>query len=130
MLAGVMGAPGRPASSRKPSSVYRGVHKRVGTEKWCAQLMKDGKECHLGYFEVEADAARTYDAKARLVRPSSMWQVLRLPAFFILVAQAAVLPWQGDTCLPALFCCVATLVNLQRYCCYAAVGQQGCSQLS
>jgi len=45
-------------------SIYKGVtfHKR--NNKWMAQIRINGKIIHLGYFDVETEAAKAYNAKA------------------------------------------------------------------
>lgn len=46
-------------------SRFKGVSKIKGSEKWRAQIMKDGKKFNLGSFEEEELAAKVYDKKAR-----------------------------------------------------------------
>lgn len=46
-------------------SQYKGVTWHHPSNKWKAQIMKDGKNYHLGYFEVEEDAALAYQTKAQ-----------------------------------------------------------------
>ena len=52
-------------------SIYVGVNWDHRWEKWKARIMIDGKMRHLGYFELEADAAAEYDkfAKANPGKP-------------------------------------------------------------
>lgn len=58
------------ANSRKwpaCSSTFKGVwwHKRM--KRWIAVISVEGRTIHLGYFELETDAARQYNAVAFLV---------------------------------------------------------------
>lgn len=46
------------------SSEYRGVSWHKPGKRWCANIRYNDKLIYLGLFDVEADAARTYDAKA------------------------------------------------------------------
>ena len=46
-------------------SKYKGVTWFKRDNKWKAQIMKDGKNYHLGYFADELDAALAYDKAAR-----------------------------------------------------------------
>ena len=48
-------------------STYRGVSWNTSNNKWIAFIHEDGKQKHLGYFKVEKEAARAYDAAARLL---------------------------------------------------------------
>ena len=47
------------------SSKYKGVYWYKRYQKWKAQIGKDGKMIHLGYFDSERDAAKAYDSKAK-----------------------------------------------------------------
>lgn len=47
------------------SSQFKGVQLFRRTGKWRARIKIDGLEHHLGYFMVEADAARAYDGQTR-----------------------------------------------------------------
>lgn len=49
------------------TSVFKGVSWHESRHKWTAQLTVRGVKQHLGYFAVETDAARAYDAAARQV---------------------------------------------------------------
>lgn len=55
------------ANSRKGkwSSRYKGVSWCKRTKRWRANIMVDGRQPSLGYYDVEEDAARAYDAAAR-----------------------------------------------------------------
>lgn len=47
------------------TSKYKGIHWKVNRGKWIAQIKKDGVKVHLGSFDDEIEAAKTYDAKAK-----------------------------------------------------------------
>ena len=47
------------------SSMFKGVSFHKQTGQWKAQIKKDGKNIHIGYFRTEEAAARAYDAKAK-----------------------------------------------------------------
>lgn len=47
------------------SSVYKGVSYKTSSGKWVARIMLDGKCKHLGYFEVEIEAAKAYNFAAK-----------------------------------------------------------------
>jgi len=58
----------RNTLSRKSSelrSKYKGVYKSKGERKWSAQIRKNGRQIHIGYFWDEVEAALAYDEKAR-----------------------------------------------------------------
>jgi hypothetical protein len=46
------------------SSLYKGVYWNKATGKWMAYIKVDGAQKHLGLFQDEASAARTYDIAA------------------------------------------------------------------
>ena len=46
------------------SSQFKGVARHKGTGKWRAYVNFDGKQCNLGLFETEAEAAEAYNRKA------------------------------------------------------------------
>jgi hypothetical protein len=48
------------------SSQYLGVAWRKSAAKWVAQIQTDGRKKFLGQFADEAEAARAYDAAARM----------------------------------------------------------------
>jgi hypothetical protein len=50
------------------ASGYRGVYlyNQKGWQRWIAGVTVDGKRIHLGYFTSKEDAARAYDAEARV----------------------------------------------------------------
>jgi hypothetical protein len=48
------------------SSQYKGVYFNKPSNKWQAQITINGKTKHIGYFENEKDAARTYNESAIL----------------------------------------------------------------
>ena len=52
------------AKKKVPVSIFRGVSR--AKNKWWAQISISGKKKYLGTFDLEADAARAYDAKARI----------------------------------------------------------------
>jgi hypothetical protein len=47
------------------TSRYRGVSWYARLNKWMAQINANGRRIHLGVFDDEVDAAKTYDAAAR-----------------------------------------------------------------
>jgi hypothetical protein len=56
----------RNTQRRAPhGSKFKGVTRIKGTDKWRAQIMKDGKKFNLGCFLSEEFAAKVYDAAAR-----------------------------------------------------------------
>lgn len=56
---------GKNKRSSKGSSRFKGVslHKRIN--KWMASITMNYKKIHLGYFETEEQAAKSYDLKAK-----------------------------------------------------------------
>ena len=48
------------------SSQFKGVDWRKGENKWRVRIGYDGASHHLGYFDDECDAARAYNAEARI----------------------------------------------------------------
>ena len=47
------------------SSKYKGVNWRKNRKKWRAEICKDYKHIHIGYFDSEIEAAEAYDKKAK-----------------------------------------------------------------
>ncbi len=52
-------------TTRKTSSIYKGVNWQKHAKKWEACLRYDYGRIHLGYYDNEIDAAKAYDNKAR-----------------------------------------------------------------
>lgn len=52
---------------RDGKSRFKGVCLNVGNRKWQASICLSGKQCNLGYFADEEDAALAYDAAARFI---------------------------------------------------------------
>ncbi len=54
--------------ANKGSSKYKGVNYDKAHQKYRATLCHNGGKIHLGYFENESDAAKAYDAAAKIYR--------------------------------------------------------------
>jgi hypothetical protein len=52
-------------ANKKVSSQYKGVSWDKNRNKWLAAIMKEGKKYNLGRYNLEVDAALTYDKKAK-----------------------------------------------------------------
>jgi hypothetical protein len=51
---------------RRNTSGYKGVSWVKRDKKWKAQIVKDGKQTNLGLFATKEEAARAYDAEAKI----------------------------------------------------------------
>ena len=58
----------RRINKTKCSSKYIGVHKCKENNKWRAKIKDNGRIKHLGYFNSEIEAAKTYDRVAKKLR--------------------------------------------------------------
>ena len=67
-LAGEQAAQARPRPAVPPASRRVGVYWSRESRQWRAQLSHGGQLVDLGYYELEEDAARAYDAAARRLR--------------------------------------------------------------
>ena len=55
------------AEQAKKNGKYSGVHMRADRKKYRAMITKNGRSCHIGYFEDEREAAKAYfDAYKRI----------------------------------------------------------------
>lgn len=50
---------------KKKTSKYKGVCWYKAGNKWVAYIRKNNKKQHLGYHDLEVDAAKAYDKKAK-----------------------------------------------------------------
>lgn len=55
---------GRRIYRTDKTSQFRGVHWETRKEKWRAMIKDDGKPTHLGYYDLEVDAAKAYDKES------------------------------------------------------------------
>lgn len=69
--------------NQKPSlnttSQFKGIHWYNHYKRWVASIRKDGKLKHLGYFDIEEDAALAYDKAA--IREFGEFAHLNFPTF-------------------------------------------------
>lgn len=59
----------RNQRSQRGTSKYLGVSWKSDRGRWKAKIRHNGKHHHLGYHDLEEDAARAYDAAARELHP-------------------------------------------------------------
>ena len=58
---------------KKTTSIYKGVYWKKDCKKWCAKIMFNRKSIHLGYFDNEIHAAKTYDKKSKKLFGEFAW---------------------------------------------------------
>lgn len=51
--------------TKKKSSIYKGVYFNKMIEKWIVNIYKDGKDIYVGRYDLELDAAKAYNIKAK-----------------------------------------------------------------
>lgn len=59
--------------SKRGTSSYKGVCWSTAKNKWRANIMINKKQTHLGYFETEKEAAKSYDEKAKEIYKEYAW---------------------------------------------------------
>jgi hypothetical protein len=100
----------------KTTSRYRGVSQDTRSNKWIAQIRANGRNIHLGVFDDEVEAAKTYDTAAR--KYHGEFAVLNFPdrtPSWIVVWLCGFFAKMGEQCVQ-LFNSCRKLLKIARNC--------------